>query len=151
MTATATRESDKDRRVREQHGLTNDPIWIERVRAFVAAAVADGWRREQYFQSEPLERACKLYRDGFTLSVLMRDGQTGNYRFQTDIHGWGPDGLSINLPNEYDWHAIQALVTTCNLCNAKDVKTFRYSFAGRCCESCVPKARAQFEKPGWDR
>ena len=134
----------------EEYGLTDDAEHIEAVRTFIAAAVTDGWLIAPTYGSESVERAATLEREGFKMQALMRDdGDKPGYRYQAQIHMWGPDGLSIHPASTYDWPEIQASCRTCNLCGKKDTETFRYSFAGRCCEACVPKARAEYERGNW--
>jgi hypothetical protein len=153
MTMSTETETPKERKARESWGFTNNPIWIERVRAFVDAAVADGWSREAtYTPSESIDRASKLKRDGFVIQVIARDNpeHEGAYRYEASLNGWGPDGMVIRLPNDYDMEAIRAAVSRCSLCEKAADKTYRYSFAGRCCEACLPAAKAAHEKHGWD-
>ncbi len=42
-------------------------------------------------------------------------------------------------------------LNTCNLCQKSVgyINLMRYSFAGKCCGDCLPKARAEYEQPGW--
>ncbi|MCF8534075.1 MAG: hypothetical protein K9G48_13790 [Reyranella sp.] len=135
---------------RMDFGLTNDVTRLEAARAYVAAAVADGWGIEPSYSSEPIESAAKLRREGFQMSVLMRvQDPARSTRYQVSISVWGPDGLVIRPPDAYDWVKIKGGLRRCNNCNAEDVDTERYSFAGRCCAACLPKMRADHEKPGW--
>lgn len=138
----------------EEYGMTDDPQFVEKVRAYVAAARADGWTWKKRYASEPEHWGAELDRSGFKIVALSRGDDTkpfsGGYKYQASIHIWGPDGLAIKPPDTYDWAAIQAGVTQCNLCNKTGVKTFRYSFAGRCCHECIPAARAEHERPGWN-
>lgn len=147
-----TRVGSDAARAFEQFGFTNDAAHVEAVRAFVQAAVADGWSIEPTYPThESVESAARLKRDGYVLMVLSRDrGETSRYRYEAKVSGWGPDGLSIRVPKTYSWDAITSEPTTCRHCGATGVETFRYSFAGRACPVCVPGLRAMYERPGWD-
>lgn len=152
MATVAYRKSKKEQEVFEEYGYSNDEADLESVRAFVAAAIADGWHQTQYYDNEPVEQSCKLARDGFKMSILSRvcDPKDSGYRFWLSVSVWGPDGLSIRLRSDvYESDAFESGLRRCCLCAAEDVKTVRYSFAGRCCEACLPGARKQFERPGW--
>ncbi len=129
------------------YGFTKNPKYIAAAHAWREAAIADGWSaRPTYEEWEPLESAARLTRDGFTVQMLTR--QNGD-SYTVSIHVWGPDGLAIKPPDEYSYPAIVAGVRTCNACDASDVETFAYSFAGRACAACLPAMREQHEKPGW--
>lgn len=131
-------------------GFTNEDDHIESVRAFVAAAVADGWSIEPTYGSEPVTSAARLQKAGYMGQALMRvKDKPSKWKYEAQISLWGPDGLAIKPPCPYDWNAITAGTTRCSACGADGVKTVRYSFAGRCCESCLPKMREQHERPGW--
>jgi hypothetical protein len=144
------RKSKQAQEVWEEYGYSNDEADIASVRAFVAAAIADGWHQTQYYDNEPVDQSCKLSRDGFKMSVLTRDMKDGSYRFWASVSAWGPDGMSIRLRSDiYNGDDFKAGLRRCCLCAAEDVDTEIYSFAGRCCKACLPAARAQFERPGW--
>lgn len=132
-------------------GFTNDQTRFALVRAYVAAAVADGWSIEPtYGTSESVDRAAKLTRDGFVMLTLAREYPAGSkWAGEARISMWAPDGLAIKPPDTYDWAAIQAGVRHCNWCDADDVETFRAGFAGRVCQQCLKEARVKYEFPGW--
>lgn len=132
-------------------GFTNDESRIPEIRAWIAAAVADGWSHTTYFDSEPIESACRLAKDGFQVSILTRTLKPGGrWKYEAKASMWGPDGLVCGKPGTvYDWEQIKTLPRTCNYCHAKDVDVQRIGFAGRCCEACLPKERARAERPGW--
>lgn len=125
-------------------GLTNDKTRLDAVRAFRDAAVADGWEISPTYRSESQDRVAHLVRDGFVMMIVTRD------EYEASVSIWGPDGLHIKPPSVYDWQAIQDRVNTCNECGAKG-PTVRFSFAGRCCNTCLPGMREKYEKPGWNR
>lgn len=127
---------------------TRDKDQLLRVTVWRNAAIADGWRAEAtYGDSEPIERAATLTRDGFKCMILTRTMEHGWYEAGVSI--WGPDRLAITPPLTYDWDAIVAGLRKCGYCNATDVGTMRVSFAGRCCSDCRPMVSAQLEEPGW--
>ncbi len=132
-------------------GFTNDQGRLDAARAFRDAAAADGWSiAPTYGASESVERAASLERDGFKMMVMARtSGEGAKWRYEAKISIWGPDGLAIKPPNEYDFSAIAASLRRCNYCPATDVDTQRVGFAGRCCEACLPEQRKRVEYPGW--
>ena len=67
---------------------------------------------------------------------------------QGSVHVWGADGMAIKVGRVYSWEEIQAGLTMCNECGAHG-PTFRFSFAGRCCATCLPAMRKKHEYPGW--
>lgn len=142
-------------KITNEFGLTNDPAYKSMADAFREAAIADGWEcKPGINKDEPITSNAVLERDGFIMHITARDDQSGRYygprwRYQVGIDIWGPDGLVIKPPDEYNWEKIKAGVTTCNLCGKTEVATERYSFAGRSCADCLPKAQAEFERPGW--
>lgn len=142
---------DKADSVFRNYGWTNDQAKLDMVRAFVAAAIADGWQQGEYFAGESLDSACKLRRDGFTMSVLTRRNESANrWVFTAQVHAWGPDELALDLPDVYPgFEVVQAALLKCSQCKAEGVTTFRFAFAGRCCATCLPMARRKYETPGW--
>ena len=136
-------------------GFTNDDAKFQAVADWFDAAIADGWLAEQTYKHEPLERAARLRRDGFTAQILRRSEangrKPGKWKYEAMVSLWGPDRLAINPPFPYDMTAIIAGLRTCNACGATDVETQRYSFAGRCCAECRPEMARKHEYPGWTR
>lgn len=119
------------------------------------AAVADGWEQSKLYSGEPLDRACRLYRDGFSAQVICRRGTGPDEPNRNlgigEIHIWGPDGLQIVVPLVYPgWEYFPRSLFHCSQCHRVDRPTVRVSFAGRVCEECLPSARAVSERPGWD-
>lgn len=125
-------------------GITTDPEVAQAAREFRLAALADGWHSEPIVQSsEPPEVRDHLYRGHkdkrWTLHILVRDegsNTDGDNVWTVNVSAWAPDGLSVLLPVVYEANVIRANVRRCNVCEAEDVDTTRYSFAGRCCEPC---------------
>lgn len=137
-----------------EFGFTNKADEIERVRRFRDAAVADGWDiAPTYENHEPAESAAKLHKVGFTMMVLSRDRREkkddSKWDYEAQVSLWGPDGLAIKAPAEYDWRLIQDGVHVCSNCGTSAEKTVQYSFAGRCCEACLPEMKKKHEYPGW--
>lgn len=131
-------------------GFTNDDAKFAAANAWREAAIADGWEATPCYSSEPLTAMCHLSRDGFKVRVASREKQ-GKWKYMADVCGWGPDGLSIRLPTVYSgFELIQQQLRHCNKCEADDVDTQQYSFAGRCCSNCIDQARKQHEYPGWN-
>lgn len=121
------------------------------VSTFRDAAIADGWLHEPtYKESEPESSACSLMRDGWNMSVMTRPlPPTARYKYSVSVNIWAPDGLCVDCPLPYDFAKLVEGTTTCSACKATNVKTVRYSFAGRCCEKCLPDMRAKHEQRGW--
>jgi hypothetical protein len=137
-----------------EFGLTNDVEELESVRRWVADAVADRWEIEPTYQSEPVESAATLTKDGFKVLALMRDrgeDRDVHYCCEAKVSAWGPDGLAIRVPRTYDFDLIQQSLRRCGECGADDVETQRVGFAGRVCESCLPAAQKKYEFDGWTR
>jgi hypothetical protein len=104
-------------------------------REFRAAAFADGWVAKDLLNAQ-----YRLEKQGF---VMFCDENQA-------LCAWGPDGLAIILDDDvYSWNHFISGLSRCNLCNAKGVTTFRYSFAGRCCLQCLPGAQKEHEFRGW--
>jgi hypothetical protein len=137
---------------RNEFGFTNDWNDYQAVVDYREAAIADGWSCEPtYGRDESMERAAKLKRDGFVMHVISRVGTPGTFKYEAQVTIWGPDGLQINPSKVYDWQAIQAAVKTCNSCGRVGVETKRYSFAGRCCDDCLPAMQKKHEYAGWTK
>ena len=137
--------------------FTDSKKIFDKTVAFKEAAIADGWEAESMYKNEDISQACALTRDGYHMQILTRDFESEprprlkpRHRYECDVSIWGPDRLAIKPPEEYNSEMIIAGCTTCNLCGATDVETHRYSFAGRACDGCLPAAKAEHEKPGWN-
>lgn len=132
-------------------GFTNDGARLRAAEAYRDAAVADGWSKRPTYESESIDRACTLNRDGFIMQVLTRDNseKKRKWKHEAQISIWGPDGLAIPPPAEYDFAKIKALTRHCMYCKTDDVDTERVGFAGRCCAKCLPDQRKKIERPGW--
>lgn len=132
-----------------EFGFTKDVGHIALATAYREAAVADGWSCAQ-ISNEPIERWAKLSKDGYVMHVMARKLE-GNRKWAAEVQVciWGPDGMVIKPPDTYDWQKITAGLRHCNNCDADDVDTQRYSFAGRCCAKCIDEMRRTHERPGW--
>ncbi len=136
----------------DEFGFTNDATQLERVRQYVAAAVADGWEIQPTYASESVDRAARLKRDGFVMQALTRTHEPSQHRwlYEAKVHLWGPDGLALTPPEPYDFAEMLRRTRICSHCKAEDVETVRYGFAGRCCKPCLPEMRKRHEQPGWN-
>ena len=135
-----------------EFGFSNNAVDLESVRRWVADAVADGWEISPTYQTEPVESAATLDRDGFRVMALMRDrgeNRDRRYRYEAKVSAWGPDGLAISVPAKYDFALVEKAVRRCGECGNEDVDTQRVGFAGRVCARCLPEARKKHEYPGW--
>ena len=113
------------------------------------AAVADGWDMEPtYGDHESVDTAWRLRRDGYSIQGISRPGSDKELP-TAGVSIWGPDGLAIHPPLEYDWEAIRRGAETCSECGKYPVQTVRVAFANRVCGECSPAARARLEVPGW--
>jgi hypothetical protein len=132
-------------------GFTNDEARFRAAQELRDAAVADGWSIRPTYGSEDIGRASTLDRDGFKMLVLTREisATSRKWKYEAAVHIWGPDGLSIDSPQAYDWNLIRGSIRRCGYCKADDVDTQRVGFAGRCCAKCLPAQRARIETPGW--
>lgn len=139
--------------------IRNNELWkqirirrLEHVRLATEwrlAAEADGWVFSPTYVSEPVEHAFRGTREGFTIQGLARPGSDRAGPCGS-IHIWGPDGLHVETPPEYNMDKIRANVRVCQYCKAQDVDTVRVGFAGRCCHTCLPTVRPRVETPGWN-
>jgi len=131
-------------------GLTNDSSRLTAAKAWRDAAVADGWTIEATYESEDVERASSLRKEGFSAMIISRDNKGEVYEYEAMIYLWGPDRLIVQPPNIYPgFEAIKTLTKYCSYCNNFAEKTTRVSFAGRCCLACYPEVRKRLERPGW--
>lgn len=148
--------------IKRGHGMASrrhDDLWtakseerlrfVELARLWCAAAIADGWHGEPTYPNELFIHAWRLTRDGYTILGLSRPG-TDKFMPTASVHIWGPDGLAIKPPLEYDSDAIIAGARTCSYCGEMDVSTHRVGFAGRACYQCLPDAKRKVETPGWN-
>ena len=132
----------------EDFGFSNDLARLDAAKRYRDAAVADGWQIKPTYGDQ--ERESTLDRDGFSMMILTRGGTpNGKWKCEASVNIWGPDRLSIMPPDKYDWGAIVGNQTKCNACGKSGVETTRYSFAGRCCEACLPRMQREHEYNGW--
>jgi hypothetical protein len=123
-------------------GFTNDQARYAAAIAWRDAAIADGWSaRATYGNSESFDRASSLdHADGYKVMILTRtnDKPGAKWKFEAEVNVWGPDGLAIKPPAQYDMTAIRAATETCHYCGKVGRKTERVGFAGRACMVCAP-------------
>ena len=133
--------------------------WTEEIRQRAAQyrsdALADGWTSEPLSKWESEELWSRLHRDGFTLQIVARlprpqsEHSIAIKKPNGMVHAWGPDGMGIKIGRHYSWDELRAGLTTCNECGTRG-KTYRFSFAGRCCATCLPAMKKKHEYPGWE-
>lgn len=136
--------------------MSSTKMTIEQVRAWVQAAIADGWKAAPTYPAgpgrkggEPVEQAATLRRDGWVAMAFARPQGWGlGWNEQAEITVWAPDELQVQVPLVYDWPALEDNATRCQYCG-KSGKTVRISFAGRCCPPCRVEHVARVEPPGW--
>jgi len=133
----------------KDYGFTNDKEHLEAVIEFKLAAINDGWECIPTYQNESVDRAATLKREGFIMMILTREHSNIKWRYEADIHIWGPDGLSIDAPKQYDMNKIKEGLRICDQCGVKNVDTQRVGFANRVCADCIQVARKKYEFPGW--
>lgn len=116
-----------------------------------ADAIADGWELTPTYQHESVDRACSLRRDGYHAMLLTRDPIDGHWDTNPEytIHCWCPKGIALQVPAIYSFAALVANQHVCGECGQVRSQTRRVGFANRVCDECYPKAKAQYEKPGW--
>lgn len=116
----------------------------EETKNWIFDALADGWTIEpgDRYDSQILRR------EGYTGMVTIRSGEGGTLVY-SEFGLYGPDRLNITAPRVYSWERVTAGLRTCGFCHATDVRTFRVSFAARCCLECLPAQRDRLEYPGW--
>lgn len=122
-------------------GYTNDPAQLAAAIAWRDAAIADGWSAHATYRNESFDRVSSLeHTDGYKAMILTRtnDKPGPKWKFQAEVNVWGPDGLVIKPPAQYDMAAIRASVETCHYCGKTGGKTERVGFAGRACATCQP-------------
>jgi len=123
---------------------------------FRESAVSDGWTiKPTYDSHESVDSAASLkHPEGFTMMILTREVDLKKYpnvknKFEISISIWGPDGLHIDTPQEYNMQTIRDGMRICSNCHNVVEETVRYSFAGRCCKRCLPVMRKRYEQCGW--
>lgn len=130
-------------------GFTNYPTRHAAAITWRDAAIADGWSaRATYGNSESFDRASSLdHPDGYKVMILSRtnDKPGAKWKFEAQVSVWGPDGLTIKPPAEYDMVAIRAAVENCHYCGKTGCKTERVGFAGRACATCAPVEENKLE------
>ena len=107
--------------------------------------IADGWEvKPIYEDSYDPDVSLKFNRDGFTIHLYRENNTVGG----NSISAWGPDGLSVRLPEYYNFESIKANLDLCSQCGNRG-ETVRLSFAGRVCPPCREKLKSQYEYRGW--
>lgn len=127
-------------------GFTNDQKQYDEAIAFRDALRGDGWTCSQRDKTD--DTYTSHSKSGFAVQVVSR-AKAGKWKYEAQVSAWAPDGMSLRVPTVYDFSKLAAGIRHCNRCHADDVETHRFSFAGRCCEKCLPEARRVAEYPGW--
>ncbi len=135
----------------DEFGFTNNQAHYDAVIKFRDDAVRDGWSCvPTYDNHESMERAASLEKEGFKCHILSRT-KVGKWRFAAQVSLWGPDGLCITAPMEYDWEKIKSGIKRCVYCGKEDVTDIVcVGFAGRSCPECAPAENKKLG-PNWWR
>ncbi|EJL40764.1 hypothetical protein PMI08_04231 [Brevibacillus sp. CF112] len=118
---------------------------LAEVKAWRDAAVADGWDIEPIYETESVETAARLGKEGFTAVVYARNRAN---RYDQSVCVWGPDRLSVKVPTVYDWDYIKSGLEHCEKCPTIG-PTVGLAFANRVCPACRAKYEAQYAGSGW--
>lgn len=122
----------------------------DEVHAWIKAAITDGWILSKTYESEDLNRSGTLNKNKWKATYVTRVDKTQDRRGYVRLTVWGPDNLTVILKGAiYNWQELQDGLHTCNYCKRNNVSVQRVSFAGRCCETCLPRQRKISEYPGW--
>jgi len=97
--------------------------------------IADGWTAIPiYADVYTPGLSAQFKRDGYAVQIYRRADALGEF-----ISGWGPDNVRIDLPEVYDFAAMQAQLKICQECGAEsdDVKPVVLDrVAKRVCLAC---------------
>ena len=129
-----------------QSGLTERWAHMKRVRAWVKAAIEDGWEQKPTYKGyESVERAATLHKEGFIAMALMREpmeatkNDFGNRYPDAALNVWGPDQMAVKSTFPYDWEGLTYALHACQFCGKTfEGKAFHVQFADRACQSCGP-------------
>jgi hypothetical protein len=121
----------------------------QRAAAWNKALADDGWIKSQIYKNSPTQQQCFKYaRGGWIVHVY--DYPFLNHKGWTvDICAWGPDKLSVDLPEVYDWDVMQTNLNRCTYCKKLVAVVSRLSFAGRACPACAAALAPTVEYRGW--
>lgn len=125
---------------------------LESVHKWVADAIADGWTAEPtYGNTEPIERAARLTRDGFVVQAITRPKGPPQWAAKDEVKlsVWGPDDLAVKAPATYSMAELQRQLHVCGECNGEFEKIVRLGFAGRVCPECRVRLAPTVEHKGW--
>jgi hypothetical protein len=131
-----------------------DPFFTpENKGQFVAAlnkwredAVVDGWECKPIYNTESVETAAELHKNGWTCHIYIR------CEHSIQISVWAPDGHALlEIPEKYNMTNLQAQSFLCHFCNkhfpSQELK--KVGFANIACPGCLSTAKQQIEFPGW--
>ena len=125
--------------------------YMIRVRAWVKAAVEDGWTiRPAYGEHESVDRAASLDREGFHAMAVVREpmeatkSNAGNLYPYASLNVWGPGGMCVQHTTVYDWGKLQENLQLCQYCEKMfEGEPYRVAFADRACQTCGPKEQGE--------
>ena len=124
---------------------------MERVRAWVEAAIEDGWTIKPTYKNESMDRAATLVsQEGFKAMALTREPQEetkddfGNRYPSASLNVWGPDEIGVKHTFPYDWEKLNDNLQLCQYCGETfEGKAYRVAFADRACMTCGPKEQSK--------
>ena len=121
-------QSDLDERLRH----------MEEVRAWVTAAIVDGWTFEPTYKSEPAGRAVTLDKGDWKAMAVTREPLEGANRYpDASLIVWGPGEISVRHTFPYDWDKLVENLQVCSFCKKTFVgEPYRVMFADRACQTC---------------
>lgn len=124
-------------------------IETAKVRKFISDAIEDGWDISQTYEHESIDRACRLQKEGYLISFIIRPKENSKLNNVLSVSGWADDRLVISVPQVYSWSDIINAKSKCNYCTKEGVETVRVGFAGRICKECESTVKPKVEFPGW--
>lgn len=109
-------------------------------------AVADGWACNPIYNTETVEEAAELTKNGWVCQIYIRPEHS------IQIAVWSDKGHALlEIPERYNMTNLQAQSFLCHFCNkhtpSNELK--RVGFANVACTGCLASAKKQIEFPGW--
>ena len=117
---------------------------LQTLKLFISKAMSNGWQRVPFRIDFPIEKACVLLRDGFRVSVSTIHLDAPAIPI-ANIHGFGPDGMEIQVHPTYEFNDWPSKLLWCTHCSRTCAKTFRVGDTGRACEKCAQKANLKLK------
>ena len=116
---------------------------LNEIVAWRDAAVADGWSITPTYNSEGIDRASTLDRDGWKALILTRSER------DCDVVVWSSDRLVVTHGTIYSFEELKRNERLCSNCGSTEIATVRIGFAGRVCPTCREKLKPIIEYSGW--